>query len=75
MQILEHHANRLFPYFQGIVLFTFVAPQVMGTHRSDGWQLSAGLGGSQNVEWVAGITGIRKWQSGGYCSALMSALD
>jgi hypothetical protein len=40
MQILEYYANRLFPNFQGIALFTFVAPQVMGTHRSDGWQES-----------------------------------
>jgi hypothetical protein len=27
MQILEYHANRLFPNFQRIALFTFVAPQ------------------------------------------------
>jgi hypothetical protein len=61
IQILEYHVSRLFPNFQGIALFTFVAPQEMGIHRSDGWQISADLGGSQNVEWVAGITGIRKW--------------
>ena len=40
MLIIEYHANHLFPNFQGIALFTFVNPQVMGTHRSDGWQES-----------------------------------